>query len=350
MPEKFFIQSQPLLYLGGFVCAFLASLALCPIFRLVALKFGVIDHPSTAIKTHREPTPYLGGAAIALSFIITLALVRTFSSYPSGTLRSLWGILYGGTLVLILGLTDDTVSGGLSFKEKFVVQFIAGAILLFYDIQVNFVHPRWLAFFLTVVWVTGVMNSLNIIDIMDGLAGGIAVVAALAFLFISLPTEQVYVNMTAVVLAGSVLGFLPYNLSKKRKMFMGDTGSLFIGFVLAALSLGTEYSTEHNAGIIAPILILGVPIYDTFFVAWLRYRKGKSPFMGSKDHFALRLEKMGFTRHQIVSIAVGVTVTLSFAAWLTTRIWFWYAVPLYALIFTLSYFVGVWLAKVDIEK
>lgn len=348
--KSFFSQNQPLLYLAGFMTAFAGSFALSPVFRWTALRFGIIDHPGTAVKTHREPTPYLGGAAIAVSFILTLVLVRTFSTYPSGTLRSLWGIFYGGALILLLGLVDDTVSGGLSFKEKFAVQFAAASILLFFDIQLNFVHPRWLAFLLTVVWVTGVMNAINIIDIMDGLAGGIAVVAALAFLFISLPTEQIYVNMTAVVLAGAVLGFLPFNLSKKRKMFMGDTGSLFIGYVLATLSLGTEYSTLHNAGVLAPILILGVPIYDTFFVALLRYRKGMSPFLGSKDHFALRLEKMGFTRPQIVSIAVAVTVVLSFAAWLTTRIWFWYAVPVYILVFIISYFVGVWLAKVDIGK
>jgi UDP-GlcNAc:undecaprenyl-phosphate GlcNAc-1-phosphate transferase len=271
------------------------------------------------------------------------------SNYPFGTLRPIQGIFFGGSLILLLGLVDDIVSGGLSFKEKFAIQFIASAILLFYDIQLHFIHPRWLAFALTVTWVTGVMNAMNIIDIMDGLAGGIAFIAALAFLFISLPTEQIYVNMTAAVLAGACLGFLPYNFSKKRKMFMGDTGSLFIGYVLAALSLGTEYSLEHNAGVIAPILILGVPLYDTFFVMLIRYRKGLSPFLGSRDHFALRLEKMGFTRVQIVWIAIVTSVVLSFSAWLTTRIWFWYAVALYTLIFGISWFLGLWLAKVQID-
>jgi len=344
------MSNRPLLYFIGFVTAFLGSLVLSPIFRWVALRFNIIDNPNSAVKTHREPTPYLGGAAMALSFILALVLVRVLSAYPSGTLRPIWGIFYGGFLVLLLGLADDIVSGGLSFKEKFLVQFAAASVLLFFNIQLNFVHPEWLAYLLTVIWVTGMMNALNIIDIMDGLAGSIAVVAALAFLFISLPTEQIYVNMTAISLAGAILGFLPYNLSKKLKMFMGDTGSLFIGYVLAALSLGTEYSIGHNAGLLAPLLILGVPIYDTFFVALLRHRKGMSPFLGSKDHFALRLEKMGFTRPQIVSIAVMVTVVLSFAAWLTTRIWFWYAIPIYILVFILSCFIGVWLAKVDIEK
>src|SRR5581483_9231856 len=99
-------------------------------------------------------------------------------------------------------------------------------------------------------------------------------------------------------------------------------GSLFIGYVLAALSMGTSYTTFHNAGVLAPILILGVPLYDTFFVMLIRYRKGLSPFLGSRDHFALRLEKMGFSRPQIVVIAVVASIILSTFAWLTTRIWF----------------------------
>ena len=343
------IHNYNLLYFAGFLTALIVSFCLCPVFRWIAIKYGIIDHPNTSVKTHRESTPYLGGAAISLSFIISLTVIRLLSNYPSGTLRPIQGIFYGGSLILLLGLADDIVSGGLSFKEKFAIQFIASAVLLFYGIHLHFIYPRWVAFLFTVIWVTGVMNSINIIDIMDGLAGGITVISALAFLFISLPTEQIYVNITASVLAGACLGFLPFNFSKNKKMFMGDTGSLFIGYILAALSLGTEYTSMHNAGVIAPILILGVPLYDTFFVMLIRFRKGLSPFLGSKDHFALRLEKMGFARAQIVWIAIGASLILSFSAWLTTRIWFWYAVALYALIFTISWVAGVWLAKVKID-
>lgn len=345
------IQDNNLLYLTGFLLGAGISFSLCPFFRIIALRYGIIDHPNSSVKTHRESTPYLGGCAIALAFMVSLTLVRWLAlpNYPIGTLRPIQGIFYGGFLILLLGLVDDIVSGGLSFKEKFFIQFIASAVLLFYDIQIHFIAPRWLAFIFTMIWVTGVMNALNIIDIMDGLAGGIAVVATLAFLFISLPTEHIYVNLTSVVMAGACLGFLPFNFSKKHKMFMGDTGSLFVGYVLASLSLGTEYTTLHNAGVLAPILILGVPLYDTFFVMLIRYRKGLSPFLGSKDHFALRLEKIGYSRAQIVWLSIGASVLLSLCAWLTTRIWFWWAVALYALIFSIAYFIGVWLAKVKID-
>lgn len=337
------------LYFFTFLAGVILSFVFSPIFRLIAIKYDIIDHPNSPVKTHTQSTPYLGGCSIALAFIVSLTFMRLISYYPTGTLKPIQGIFFGGFLILLLGLVDDIVSGGLSFKEKFLIQFLASGVLLFFDIQIHFIHPQWLAWIVTIIWVTGVMNAFNIIDIMDGLSAGTALTASLAFLFISLPTEQIYVNFTAVALAGSILGFIPYNFSKKRKMFMGDTGSLFIGYVLAALSLGTSYTTLHNAGVLAPILILGVPLYDTFFVMLIRYKKGLSPFLGSKDHFALRLEKMGFTRGEIVIISILSAIILSFCAWITTRIWFWWAVLLYAIIFCLYYFIGVWLAKVKVE-
>lgn len=338
-----------LIYLVTFLTGGAIAFLSCPIFRAVALKFNIIDHPNTAVKTHKQATPYLGGCAIILGFYISLAVARNLTQYPTGTLKPIWGIFLGGIMVFLLGLVDDVVKGGLSFKTKFFVQFIAAVLLLFFGIQMNFIHPRWLAFIITTLWITGIMNAINIIDIMDGLAAGTGVIALLAFLFISMPTEHIYVNMTAAALAGSTLGFIPYNLSKKHKMFMGDTGSLFIGFVLASLSLGTTYTTFHNAGVLAPILILGVPLYDTFFVMLIRYRKGLSPFLGSKDHFALRLEKLGFSRKSILYIAIGISVSLAFCAWLTTWIWFWWAVGLYILIFAVAYLLGVWLSRVQID-
>ncbi len=338
-----------LIYFMTFITGGLIAAASCPLFRLIALKFNVIDLPNTAVKTHKQATPYLGGCAIVLGFYISLALARHWTEYPTGTLKPIWGIFLGGLMVFALGLVDDIVRGGLSFKTKFFVQFIAATLILFFDIQMNFIHPRWMAFIVTAIWVTGIMNAINIIDIMDGLAAGTSVIALLAFLFISLPTEHIYVNMTAAALAGSVLGFLPFNLSKSHKMFMGDTGSLFLGYVLATLSLGTTYTTFHNAGVLAPILILGVPLYDTFYVMLIRHRKGLSPFLGSKDHFALRLEKLGFSRKSILYIAIGISASLAFCAWLTTWIWFWWAVCVYLALFALAFVLGFWLSRVQVD-
>lgn len=347
--RSFIIEDNLLLYTLAFVLSTFLSIVLSPFFRYIAVRFDILDKPSSQVKTHTQATPYLGGCAIALAFVIALFILRNFSSYPSGTLRPIQGIFYGGFLVFLLGLIDDIIAGGLSYKEKFVVQFIAAAILPFFGIQIHFIQPNWLAWIFTMFWTVAVMNAFNIIDIMDGLAGTTALIAACAFGFIALPTEHIYVNFVATVLAGAVLGFLPHNFSRKHKMFMGDTGSLFIGYVLAALSMGTPYSTLHNAGVLAPILILGVPLYDTIFVMILRTQKGISPFLGSKDHFALRLEKLGFSRRQVVAISAFSAVALSICAWLTTQIWFWYAAGVYVVIFIFYILIGMGLSKIKID-
>lgn len=344
------ISNYNLLYFLAGAMALVLSFASCPVFRWIAIRFNVIDAPTSAVKTHKQPTPYLGGAAIGLAFFVSLSTIRFISDYPTGTLRPIQGIFMGGALMLALGLVDDIVRGGLSYRIKFLIQFAACALLFMFGIQIHFIQPNWLAWTITFLWVVGVMNAMNIIDIMDGLSSSVAVVASLAFLFISLPTEHIFVNLTAATLAGAVLGFLPYNFWPSKKMFMGDTGSLLLGFVLASLSLGTSYSTFHHAGVLAPILILGVPIYDTLFVMLIRYKKGRSPFLGSRDHFALRLEKMGFNRKEIVLVSVAVSVVLSFCAWITTWVWFWYAVALYAAMLGIACLVGAWLAKVQIES
>ncbi len=337
------------LYSTLFIVSSLLSLILCSVFRRFALRFNILDHPSSSIKTHQNSTPYLGGCAIALAFFLSLWCAKNYFSVNFSELQPLKGILYGSAGVILLGLIDDIRVGGLSFKVKFLIQFIVAGFLLLYGIKINFIHPNWFSILLTLIWLVGIMNAMNIIDIMDGLAAGTATIASLAFFFISLPTEHVYVNLAAIILAGACLGFLPYNFSKKWKLFMGDAGSLFIGFVLAALSLGTSYTTIHNAGVLAPILILGIPIYDTVFVMILRLRKGMSPFQGSKDHFALRLEKMGIPRPHIVGLSILVTALSCYLAYTTIHIWFWSAVILYIIIFILTYIVSSFLARVKID-
>src|SRR5205814_5488794 len=127
-------------------------------------------------------------------------------------------------------------------------------------------QPAYVGAAVTMIWVVGITNAFNIIDIMDGLAASQAAVAAVAFLLISLPSEELYVNFASAALAGAALGFLPWNLSKRRKIFMGDSGSMLLGFLLAGISMGTSYSNVNNLGVYAPLLILLVPMYDTFFV------------------------------------------------------------------------------------
>lgn len=337
------------LYLLTFGISFIISLILTPIFRITALKFNILDHPHTKIKTHKNPTPYLGGLGIWGGWLISLFAIRFFTNFPSGTLRSLRGIIIGSFIVLLIGLVDDILPKGLTFKKKFLFQSIAALLVIFFGVRINFITPYFAALILSVLWVIGITNAFNIIDIMDGLSSGIALISGLAFLFIALPSEQIYVNFCAAAIVGGCLGFIPYNLSVGKKIFMGDTGSLTIGFILASISMGTSYSKANEIALISPLLILAIPIYDTFLVMYFRWRKGISPFLGSKDHFALRLEKIGFSRKQILIITYVACLLLSLSAFLITRLSLIWAASLFISIFILALLISRRLSLVKID-
>lgn len=308
-----------LFYAVAFFAAFLITFLLTPAARALAVRFGVLDHPRTAVKTHKEPVPYLGGLAIYAGFAGALVLLRLVTDFPTGTLRSLRGLLVGGALLGAVGFVDDfRKPEGLSVGTKLFFQAMASALLIHFDIRINFIQPQWLADLLTIFWVAGISNAINLIDIMDGLAASQSLVVALGFLLIAIPTEQVYVNVAAAAVAGACLAFIPHNMSKARRIFMGDMGSLMLGFLLAGLSLGTAYTRVSEVGVLAPLLILGVPVYDTFFVTVVRLKLGKSPFLGSKDHLALKLRAKGFSTEQVVLVFSVAGGMLSAAAFLLT--------------------------------
>jgi UDP-GlcNAc:undecaprenyl-phosphate GlcNAc-1-phosphate transferase len=306
------------LYSLAFLSALGFSLGLTPLMGFLAKRWGVLDRPTTAVKTHQEPTPYLGGVAIFGAILVTLFLLRFLTHFPTGTLHSMRALLVGGFFMVLVGVVDDVKSGGLRFQWKFLLQILAAWVLILFDVRIQFVQPVWLAQVLTILWVVGITNAFNIIDIMDGLSSSQAFVASLGFLFISLPTEAIYVNFTAAAVAGACLGFIPYNLSHRFKIFMGDAGSLLLGFLLASLSLGTSYTQVAEVGLFAPFLILGLPLYDTFFVSILRIKQGRSPFLGSKDHLALKLKALGLGPRQVVFWLGVVAAGFSGSAyWLT---------------------------------
>ncbi|PKM92719.1 MAG: hypothetical protein CVU80_01885 [Elusimicrobia bacterium HGW-Elusimicrobia-4] len=333
-------------YLYSFLISFIVAIITTPILILVAKKYDIIDHPKTPVKTHTVATPYLGGLAIFFGFVTSLFIIRHITNFPTGTLRSLRGIIIGATFIIIIGLIDDLKTIG--FKAKFLWQIVVAIILINFDIRIKFIQPQYLADILTILWVVGIINAINIIDIMNGFASGISFIAALTFLFIALPTEEIYVNLAAAALAGGIFGFIKYNFPK-AKIFMGDTGSMFLGFVLAALSLGTSYTKINDVALYSPILILGIPIFDTFYVMYLRARLGKSPFLGSKDHFALRLEAVGLTRKNVVIFIWLISIILSFAAFVISRVQLLVAIVIYIIILSLAIFGGWKLSKIKME-
>lgn len=336
------------LYFLAFLLPLSLSLCLTPLLRLLALKFGHLDKP-TEIKTHKHPTPLLGGAAVFAAFAATLIFMRFYTSFPTGTLRDLRVLLLGGAVMFALGFVDDMRKPhGLGFKTKFAVQFAVAICTAYYGIRIHFIHPDYLNFALSVLWIVGVSNALNIIDIMDGLSAGQVVLAAFGFLLIAFPSESIYVNFASAALAGAALGFLPYNMSHRYKIFMGDSGSLFCGFVLAVVAMGTKYTEVNPLGVYAPLIILAVPIYDTFFVSVMRLRRGHSPFLGSQDHFALRLEKIGFSRRKVVRLTSLVTLGLAVFAWLITQVPLGWGILIACVLAVEFLLVGIAIAKIKI--
>lgn len=331
--------------------AFALTLVATPFVRAAATRMGWLDRPETDVKTHTVPVPALGGVAVWVGFAGALVAARFMTAFPTGTLYRLRGILAGAALVFVLGVIDDLKKPhGLGWKTKMAVQVLAALVLVHFDIKIRFIQPDYLGVFLTVLWVVGICNAVNIIDIMDGLAASQAAAAALGFWLIALPSEDVYVNFAAAALLGSALGFLPWNFSKKRKIFMGDSGSLLLGFTLAALALGTDFTLVNPLGVYAPLLILAVPMFDTFYVMAVRMMKGKSPFLGSRDHFALRLERMHFTRPQIVALSLFASLFLSLCAWLVTLVATPWAVAIYLMLGAMIGFVTWQISQVDMGR
>jgi UDP-GlcNAc:undecaprenyl-phosphate GlcNAc-1-phosphate transferase len=340
------MMNEKILYCLTFFTALLISVSVTPVCRFIAVKLNILDNPVSDIKTHKVSTPYLGGIAVALAWMMSLFLIRIITDFSTLTLRNLRGILYGALIMLALGFIDDVKFKGLGFKSKLLVQFMAASIVVFlFDIRINFISVYWLSCFVSVVWIVGITNAFNIIDVMDGLSGGIAVISSFAFLLISLPTKMIYINFCSIALAGAVLGFLPFNFSKSKKIFMGDTGSLSVGFVIASIAMGTSYSAVSEIGLFAPLFILAIPIYEMLLVSVCRMRKGKLPFLGSKDHYALRLETMGFSRKKIIFITYMACIFFSLCAYLFTTL----SITC-SMLLLISVGVGMWVISVTLAS
>ncbi|MBI2841575.1 MAG: undecaprenyl/decaprenyl-phosphate alpha-N-acetylglucosaminyl 1-phosphate transferase [Acidobacteria bacterium] len=278
-----------------------------PMAREAALRFGIVDRPDGRLKTQREPVPYLGGLSIFISFLVSLAMVFEFE-------RQVLGLLLGGSLVVLLGLVDDF--GVLTPAVKFSGQFLAASCLVKSGVQMHLSFlPETMNIVLTVIWLIGITNAFNIIDIMDGLSAGVALVASIFLLAVSVINEHQSIAIITAALAGSLCGFIRYNYHP-AKIYMGDTGSLFIGLMLGSLSITGQYTLNHRFAFITPLFLLGVPIFDTLFVMIMRARHRRSMFLGSRDHAALRLRKVGLSTSETVNLFYVAAVLLGVLAFL----------------------------------
>jgi UDP-GlcNAc:undecaprenyl-phosphate/decaprenyl-phosphate GlcNAc-1-phosphate transferase len=310
-----------------------------PIARQAALRYGIVDRPDTSLKEQAEPVPYLGGVAVFLAFLIALGTVLELD-------RTLLAILLAGTLTLLVGLIDDF--GVLTPFAKLAGQGVAVFALLRGGAVIELVGvPQGLRWPLAAVWLLAVCNAFNLLDVMDGLAGGVGAIAAAAIAIAAVITGQLALAAACFALAGALGGFVMYNFHPAR-IYLGDAGSLSIGIILAAAALAVRWSESSPAGFLAPLAILAVPLADTVYVSLLRARAGHPFWYGSRDHFPLRLRRrLGGDVRRATTVCyalagAGASVGLGAMAW-----WSWqvalvalgaYALALVALL--------AWLARV----
>ena len=271
--------------------AFLLSLYGVPVARQAALKYGIVDAPDGRLKHQSEPVPYFGGLAIYLAFLMSLAFTFEFR-------QDVLGIILSGTIVVMLGLIDDF--GVLTPWTKLAGQLLAVFVLIKSGVRIEIAAlPEWLDLVLTVLWMVGLINAFNLLDIMDGLSAGVGAVSAGCLLVVALLQGDQTIAVMLVALLGSLLGFLKFNWHPAR-IYMGDTGAMLIGLLLGAMAMIGKYPSDHPLSLLTPVFIVGIPIFDTLFVMYIRYRRGLPIFWGSPDHIAIRLRHWGLSVPQIV--------------------------------------------------
>ena len=312
------LTRQVLFMIFAFIVSFAFTFATTPLVRRFAFKIGAIDIPKDNRRMHKKPTPRIGGLAIIFGFTVaTLCFAQ-----PS---RQLYGTLSGAAIIAIMGVIDDCKN--LPAKLKFVIQIIAALVVVFAgDIKIDvftnpnflsdnpyWVLPEWLSVTLTVIWIVFITNAVNFIDGLDGLAAGVSAIMSISLVFISIRVGEYSIAILGIALMGSCFGFLPFNFNP-AKIFMGDTGSTFLGFMLATLPIQGVFKSYAVISFAVPLLILGLPLFDALFAMIRRILRGQSPMTADRGHLHHRLVDMGFSQKQTVFILYAISGVLGITA------------------------------------
>jgi UDP-GlcNAc:undecaprenyl-phosphate/decaprenyl-phosphate GlcNAc-1-phosphate transferase len=302
-----------------FLCSLCLALVLTPLVRRIGRRYNIVDRPSER-KVHSKPIPRIGGVAIFLSFYIPIGLSWIFGQQASlGTEPQIPWLIAGSVLVFLVGLADDFVR--LSPVTKFVIQAASAVLAYMGGMQDSNVilpwgyslHTVWFALPFTILWFLLVINAINLIDGLDGLATGVGLFTALVLLALSAMMEQYAICLGLVALAGACLGFLRYNFNP-ASIFLGDSGSYFIGYMLAALSLLGSLKSDAAVTILIPVIALGLPLIDTILAPVRRFLTGESLFHPDKSHIHHKLLQKGLTHRSAVLLMYCATVTLGILA------------------------------------
>ncbi len=306
-------------YLLIFLSALVLALIFTPVAIRIAPKIGAIDIPKDNRRMHTKAMPRFGGMAI---YIGTVASMLLFLPYSTG----LMGVIAGGTIIFIVGIIDDLK--GMPAKVKLACQIGCAFILFQFSVRISFISnpfgdgyyffPWIVSLLVTVVWIVGITNTINLIDGLDGLAAGVALIASISIAYTAHINGRTDVAMAMLAIAGSALGFLPFNFNP-AKIFMGDGGSLFLGFMLAGISVMSPMKSATMVATVVPVLVLGLPIFDTAF-AILRRLINRRPIMeADKGHLHHRIMAAGLGQRRTVLTLYGISGVMGVAAILISR-------------------------------
>lgn len=298
--------------------AFLISFASTPMVIALAHKINALDVPKDARRVHKKPIPLIGGLAIFYGFLVA---VLSFATIDYETM----GILLGAVIVVTAGVIDDM--SDMKAVVKLMFQIVAAAVVIYSGVRIeHFANPfsrwigpeyiilnYWISVVISMIWIVGISNAVNLIDGLDGLAVGVSSISAMSLLALTLITENLNVAILTAAVAGAAFGFLPYNFNP-AKIFMGDTGALFLGFILACISIQGVLKLSAIISFAIPILVLGLPIFDTLFAIFRRILTGRSPMSPDRGHLHHRLIDMGFSQKKTVAILYTMTAALCLTA------------------------------------
>lgn len=331
------------LYFFG-ASALLAAL-LTPLMRRLAVRLGMLDHPGPR-KIQTAPVPYLGGLAVFLSFALMVGLhLALLLSEPGREITSrLFGeiladqaplarariqplllLLLGGLLCAAVGTADDRLGARLSPLVKLAVQFLAAGLAVAGGAQTTAFGAQWINITLSIFWIVAITNAVNFIDNMDGLAAGIVITSALILWAVSFEQGQFFMEMILLVLAGAAAGFLPFNF-QPASIYLGDTGSLFLGYTIGVLTTLESYvtrSTPTLAPVILPLIVLTVPVFDMVSVIVIRLREGRPIYIGDRSHLSHRLVALGMSTRRAVLSLYLINLGLGLAALLLLQVGVW---------------------------
>ena len=308
--------------LAALLVSALVALISTPVVRSLAFRIGAVDVPKDNRRMHDHPIPRMGGLAIFFGFILSVLVFLPLTS----TLR---GMLLGSVIIVILGIADDIFA--LPAMPKFIVQIISALVAVLSGNRIDFLsNPNifskepfwelgWLSIPITVLWIVGITNAVNLIDGLDGLACGVSTISSMTLLVIALIVSEPDVAILMAALAGGCIGFLPYNLNP-AKIFMGDTGATFLGFILATVSIQGLFKFYAIISFAVPFLMLGLPIFDTCFAILRRVARGQSPMSPDRGHIHHRLIDMGFSQKQAVAVLYIISAILGLSAVVLTTI------------------------------